>query len=329
MQLPAALRRAIEQELSNASFSTLTAAATELSDRYRQQKKTDRFITTDAHRLAYVAVRMPATFAAVSKASAQFGEEFQPESLLDLGAGTGAAAWAAAGQFDSLRRFTLIEQDGKLIELGRRLAAENETLRLADWRAANLRTLAEFDPHDLVICSYSLGEIESIAAGKILNSAWQATKQVLVVVEPGTTKGFATIRAAREWLIEAGAFLVAPCPHSQACPMPTDESDWCHFPARFDRTSLHRRLKGGSLGYEDEKFSYVAAAKHPLKPTAARVIRHPLHQPGVIQLQLCTPEGLQRLKITKRDKDTWKRARKVDWGDGFDRIAGQKENSHD
>lgn len=327
MQLPNLLRTAVEQELSTVSFSALSAAASELSDRYRQQRKTDRFITTDAHRLAYLAVRMPATFAAVGTALAQFGGNIQPESLLDLGAGTGAAAWAAAETFDSLRQFTLIEQDRGLIELGRKLGQQSEALQVAEWRAANLNSLAEFPPHDLVICSYSLGEIEPAAARKILNAAWQAAKQVLILIEPGTMKGFATVRAARDQLIEAGAFLLAPCPHSGACPMPTDESDWCHFAARFDRTSLHRRLKGGSLGYEDEKFSYVAAAKHPVTPAAARVIRHPLRQPGFTQLQLCTPEGLQTISITKRDKDAWKRARKVDWGDSFDRIASQKENS--
>lgn len=100
--------------------------------------------------------------------------------------------------------------------------------------------------------------------------------------------------------------------------MGEDESDWCHFSARFDRTSLHRRLKGGSLGYEDEKFSYIAAAKLPVTVEAARVISHPLNQPGFIQLQLCTPIGLQTLSITKRDKVAWKRARKTDWGDGYD-----------
>lgn len=332
MQLPTSLRSAIEQELSAVSFSSLIAAANELSDRYRQQKKTDRFITTNEQRLAYMAVRMPATFAAVSKALSQLNEEFSPESLLDLGAGTGSAAWAATETFDSLKRVSLIEQDGNLIELGRRLAEESEVLGSADWRLANLRGTPEFAPHDLMICSYSLGEIEAAAAGKTLNAAWQATKQILVIVEPGTTKGFATVRSAREQLIEAGAFLVAPCPHQAACPMPPmgeDETDWCHFAARFDRTSLHRRLKGGSLGYEDEKFSYVAVAKQPVTLAAARVLRHPLHHPGVIQLQLCAPDGLQTAKITKRDKEVWRRARKVDWGDGFDRIASQKENSHD
>lgn len=321
MQLPFALRSAIEEELSAVSFSTLTAAANELSERYRQQKKADRFITSDAHRLAYMAVRMSATFAAVSKALTQLGEEFQPESLLDLGAGTGSAAWAAAESFDSLQRFTLIEQDRSLIELGRKLADGSEALRSADWQAANLRTLAEFEQHDLVICSYSLGEIEAAAANKILKAAWQAANQILLLVEPGTTKGFATVRAARDQLISAGASIIAPCPHREACPMPPiqeAETDWCHFSARFDRTSLHRRLKGGSLGYEDEKFSYLAVTKQPVEPAAARIIRHPLHQPGLIQLQLCTSDGLKPHNVIKRDKDAWRRARKVDWGDSFE-----------
>ncbi|MFN0111518.1 MAG: small ribosomal subunit Rsm22 family protein [Blastocatellia bacterium] len=327
MKLPPSLRSAIEQESASIPFGLLTTAFTELSDRYRQQKSAERFMTTDAHRLAYLAVRVPATFAAVSKALAQLGDEFQPESLLDLGAGTGSAAWAAAERFDSLQRFTLIEQDRSLIELGRKLAESSEALRSADWRAANLRTQPEFEPHDLMICSYSLGEIEPAAAKKILKAAWQATKQILIVVEPGTTKGFETVRAARDQLIEAGAFLVAPCPHQTVCPMPLDETDWCHFSARFDRTSLHRRLKGGSLGYEDEKFSYIAIAKLPVTVEAARVIRHPLNQPGFIQLQLCTPEGLQTLNITKRDKDAWKRARKTDWGDSFANQPSGKTSS--
>ncbi len=331
MQLPISLRTAIEQELSSVSFSSLTAAATELSDRYRQQRKAERFMTSDAHRLAYVAVRMPATFAAVSKtleSVCYLMPDVQPQSLLDLGAGTGAAAWAAAEAFDSLRQFSLIEQDSRLIELGRKLAQESEhtALRSADWRLANLNSVKEFQSHDLVLCSYALGEIDSAAVGKIIKAAWQSTGHLLIIVEPGTTKGFTTVRAVRDQLIEAGAVLVAPCPHSNACPMPTDDTDWCHFSARFDRTQLHRRLKGGSLGYEDEKFSYIAASKYPVTPESARVIRHPLRQPGFTQLQLCTPEGFQTVSIIKRDKDTWKRARKTDWGDGFANEQERKTN---
>ncbi len=323
MQLPFPLRQAIERQTGSQSLSSLTQAAGELSQKYREQILPGKpFIATDAHRLAYAATRMPATFAASRAALAEvlrLAPALKIESLLDLGAGTGAAAWAAVETFAPLHHLTLIEQDSRLIELGRKLAqaAGQQALRSANWQAANLRTLAEFAPHDLVVCSYSLGEIEPAAAARILNAAWQAARQMLVIIEPGTMKGFETIRAARTQLIEAGAFVIAPCPHQNACPM-TAATDWCHFAARFERSSLHRRLKGGTLGYEDEKFSYLAAAKYPAAPAAARVIRHPLRQSGYARLQLCAPDGLQTVTITKRDTPAWKRARKTDWGDAWD-----------
>lgn len=305
--------------------SSLSQAATDLSGRYRNPRPTtERFIVTGLECVAYAAVRMPATFSAVGAVLEEVeraAPDLKIESVLDLGAGTGAATWAAAEHFESLRQITLIEQDGRLIELGRKLAlsSEHQALRAAEWRMNNLRGGAEFEPHDLVVCSYALGEIEASTASRIMRAAWLAASQALVLVEPGTMKGFATIRMARDQLIEAGGFLLAPCPHQQACPMTTPGAgnDWCHFSARFERSALHRRLKSGTLGYEDEKFSYVAATKRPFQRASARVIRHPLRHAGYTQLQLCTPAGLQSATITKRDRDAWKRARKTNWGDGW------------
>lgn len=320
MSLPYSLHRAIEEQAAAERLPALTQAAAELSQKYREQTLPGKpFIATEAHRLAYAAVRMPATFAASSAAlmeAARLAPGLKIESLLDLGAGTGAASWAAAVAFHSLQQVSLIEQDRQLIELGRKLAqaSERDALRLADWRAANLRMLREFPPHDLVVCSYSLGEIETAAS--ILKAAWPAAQKLLVVIEPGTMKGFETIRAAREQLIEAGGFLIAPCPHPNACPM-SSENDWCHFAERFERSSLHRRLKGGTLGYEDEKFSYVAFAKQTVQPASARILRHPLRHAGYTQLQLCTADGLQSVTVTKRDKEVWRRARKADWSDAW------------
>lgn len=329
MQLPVPLRQAIEIETTHQNLPGLLQAATELSDRYRnQQTTTDRFMTTNAHRLAYATVRMPATFAAVSAALAEV-QRLAPglnlESVLDLGAGTGAASWAVAETFDQARQFTLMEQDGRLIELGQRLiqTAAHQLLKTAVWQRANLRTTDEFAPHDLVICSYALNEIEPSAVRRILKSAWQAARQMLIIVEPGTMKGFEVINRARTQLIEAGAFIAAPCPHYGTCPMTetaqTESTDWCHFAARFERSALHRRLKGGTLGYEDEKFSYLAVAKHPVPHAAARVLRHPKRHSGYTQLQLCTPDGLQNITVAKRDKEAWKQVRKTDWGDSWEK----------
>jgi ribosomal protein RSM22 (predicted rRNA methylase) len=128
--------------------------------------------------------------------------------------------------------------------------------------------------------------------------------------------GFALIKQLREDLLQAGGYLVAPCPHARSCPMPA--GDWCHFAARVERSALHRRLKTASLGYEDEKFSYLVMTKQPVKSVAARVLRRPLVQSGFVQLQLCITEGLQPATITRRDKAAFKRARKVVWGDAWE-----------
>lgn len=327
MKSPAALIKAIEQETSQQRLSDLAKAAAELSDRYRNQRQTsERFITTDAHRSAYVAVRMPATFAAARAVFAEI-RRLAPEtpinSLLDLGAGTGAAAWAAAEVFDELRQITLVEQDRELIRLGQRLAenSEHEALRDADWQTRDLTACAEFAEHDLVVCSYSLGEIEPGAARRILQAAWQSARQAVAIIEPGTMKGFETILALRDELVAAGGHIIAPCPHQRACPMRSADQpvgDWCHFAARFERSSRHRRIKGAELGYEDEKYSFIAVSKSTIQATPARIVRRPTRGAGYSQIKLCSKEGLVDLTVTRRDGEKWKRARKSDWGDAWD-----------
>src|SRR5262245_27645081 len=210
MRLPMSLRKSIEQEVSSIGHSSLSKAASELSARYRRQRPAPkRFIASDADRLAYVVIRMPATFAAARAVFAEI-RRLAPEtpinSLLDLGAGTGAASWAAVEVFDDLRRITMVEQDRELVRLGKRLAesSASEALRDADWQTRDLTACAEFADHDLVVCSYSLSEIESGAARRILKAAWQSAHQAIAVIEPGTMKGFETILALRDDLIAAG-----------------------------------------------------------------------------------------------------------------------------
>jgi len=123
------------------------------------------------------------------------------------------------------------------------------------------------------------------------------------------------IAAIREKLLELGAHMAAPCPAAMVCPL--TQPDWCHFAARVERTSLHRRLKGGDLGHEDEKFSYVAVTREPVELSGTRVLRHPRHHPGWIELELCTPAGTRHERVTKRDRDRFRAARKAGWGDRF------------
>ena len=319
MQLPPPLAHAIELETAQHNLQSLTQAAIELSEHYRSQSVAKGMFTiTAAHRLAYAAVRMPATFAAayaVFTCMQQLMPERRLTSLLDLGAGPGTAVWAALNVFDAVHHITLVEQDAEWIRLGKSLArtGKNTVLSQADWIHENLRSVTSFLAHDLVVSSYALGEIGSKISRETLQAAWAATRTAIVIIEPGTMRGFDRIRELRNELIALGGHVIAPCPHQFECPIPTD--DWCHFSQRLERSALHRRLKIGTLGYEDEKFSYIVASKYPLTPVSARVIRHPLRYSGHTRIPLCTQDGLQTITVTRRDKATWQRARKIEWGD--------------
>ncbi|MCC7260956.1 MAG: rRNA methyltransferase [Candidatus Latescibacteria bacterium] len=319
MPLPSSLQRAIEQEAGRYSAKDLNQAAAGLSAAYRAgEAESGAFITSDLHRLAYAAVRLPATFAAACAVMEEVRQRWSGPplaSLLDMGAGPGTAAWAAAAVFAELDSATLFEADEGLIALGKRLAqaGEQRLLAAAQWVRGDLRAPPALAPHDLVVSSYALGELREEEASEVVRAAWALTGQVLVLLEPGTVRGFGLLRRLREHLIGAGGQVLAPCPHQAACPLPA--GDWCHFPARLERSRLHQRLKDGALGYEDEKYAYVAVARQGGLAAPARILRHPLRHAGHTELPLCTPAGLQRLTVTRSQKGAWKEARKAVWGD--------------
>lgn len=321
MLLPQYLAQAIQHEIETTDRTQLSRAVADLTRAYKAEKSSSPIIKTAAHRSAYLAVRFPATFAAdlhVFSEIRRLAPDLKISSLLDLGSGPGTALYAAAGIFPSLTNATLVENDASLIQLGKRLAAASPhpAVRSAEWRPQDINSLS-CESHDLVVISYALGELPQVAAEKIISRAWQCAKELLVVIEPGTVRGFNVVLSARSALIAAAAHLLAPCPHAGECPMAA-AADWCHFAARVERTSLHRRLKGGTLGHEDEKFSYIAASRNPVVPARARIVRHPQKHSGHVQLTLCTSEGLLKQTVGKSQKEKYKSARQAEWGDAWD-----------
>jgi ribosomal protein RSM22 (predicted rRNA methylase) len=205
-----------------------------------------------------------------------------------------------------------------MLALGQRLAAQASAPLVRDgaWRRADLLGDWQSEPHDLVTAAYVLNELPEASRAELVAALWSATGAALLLLEPGTPAGFAVIRAARAQLIAAGATVLAPCPHDRACPMPAN--DWCHFAQRLPRTRLHRDLKGGTLPWEDEKFSYVAVARQPGAPIVGRVLRRPRVLPGRVTLQLCAPEGLRAEEVTRgKDRVAFREARDLNWGDAL------------
>jgi ribosomal protein RSM22 (predicted rRNA methylase) len=306
MQLPEELQLAIDHIVQHSP--SLSKARALLTQDYREGRSSP--FSDEAKRLAYLGSRMPATYAAVRKAL----EHVPPcEHLLDLGAGPGTASWAAVDLFPALKKLTLIEKSRDAVALGKTLASfcSHPALRDAQWIEQSLDQ--PVSAADVAVLSYVLNE--GVEMASLLARCWEAVG-TLVIVEPGTPKGFQIIRKARQQLIGLGAHLLAPCPHALACP--AQGGDWCHFSARVERTRLHRLLKGGTLGYEDEKFSYVIASKRAGLPLAGRIVRHPIKQSGHVRLTLCTQAGRWEEKVvTRKDREAYRRARDAEWGDGW------------
>ena len=320
MRLPAELLDAIQQETDKVDRRKLVQATAQLTARYKAADFSTSPIATEAHRAAYLAVRLPATYAALRRVFAEINlraPQAGIASMLDLGAGPGTALFAAAQVFPFLQEATLVEADAEWIALGKRLAAQPQLPDVikVQWLKQDLRSGLSCEKHDLVVISYTLGELPQAAADAMLNKAWKCAGKFLVIIEPGTRRGFAAVHAARSSLIANAAHIFAPCPHTSTCPMAT-AGDWCHFSQRVERTSQHRQLKGGDLGYEDEKFSYVAAAKFAMPPAGPRIVRHPGKHSGHVQLALCMPQGrIESRTVTRSSKEAYKRARKAEWGD--------------
>ncbi|MDI3419981.1 small ribosomal subunit Rsm22 family protein [Streptomyces luteolus] len=316
-----ALRPALSGLLDGLPPKQAAQAVDRLIANYRGRTPTDAPVLRDrSDVVAYAAYRMPATFEAVRSALDAFAaaapEDWSPGSHVDIGGGTGAATWAVSATWPQRRPVTVLDWAEPALALGRELAESNPLLSAARWQRSRIGAALTIESTDLVTISYVLGELTEDDRRSVVDAAADAGETV-VIIEPGTPDGYARVIEARDRLIAAGLRVAAPCPHSAACPIEPGK-DWCHFSSRVSRSSLHRRVKGGTLAYEDEKFSYVAATRLPATPAPARIVRRPQIRKGQVLLDLCVrDEALTRTTVTKRHGPRYKEARNAEWGDAW------------
>ncbi|TGS88736.1 methyltransferase type 11, partial [bacterium M00.F.Ca.ET.177.01.1.1] len=88
---------------------------------------------------AYLATRLPATYAAIRASLDALGEarpDFRPASLLDIGAGPGTMLWATIDAWPELERAVLVEASAAVRRAGQSLAQGAIAAR-TDWIAGD------------------------------------------------------------------------------------------------------------------------------------------------------------------------------------------------
>ncbi|MCR5585127.1 MAG: small ribosomal subunit Rsm22 family protein [Lachnospiraceae bacterium] len=330
MNIPFEMQDAIEKLLEERSISKIRDCVSSVCERYNNDSGRGKvLVKNEEEAVSYAISRMPGTFGAVKTAVRAFKEETEEaledgsleiKSLADIGAGTGAAVWAAASEFD-FDRITCFERESSMIATGKHMLAFGEdVMKNAAWIQGDaVKGKDGGSKADLVTASYIMNELRPEDREGFLKMLWETADKAVILLEHGTKVGFQNVLYARDFFTKNGASVVAPCTFSDGCPLPAD--DWCHFTCRMQRSKVQKFVKGGDAPYEDEKFSYIAVLKTPLgegrneSDRKARIIRHPITNKGCVEFKLCSKRGIENAKVTSRDKEQFKAARKAEWGD--------------
>ena len=114
----------------------------------------------------------------------------------------------------------------------------------------------------------------------------------------------------KAYVSDLGGRVIAPCNHEK-CAL---KNDYCQFYARIERFALMKLSKNATLSYEDEKYFYLLIdmrEENKVCDSIGRVIYRPKLTTNFVELKLCTKDGVQVKNITKKDKELYKRARKI------------------
>jgi ribosomal protein RSM22 (predicted rRNA methylase) len=298
--------------------------------------------------VAYLNSRMPYTYHVAKRISLELSKrlpDFKPNSVLDYGAGLGSSIWAAHDVYTDANRLAAVEPNRDMRRLGRFLTSVSKLNKEILWLESLTMvpgTGTERGKFDLIFLSYVLQELPTAKLRLMLLDTLFSRLQengVLVVIEPGSPKGFRFINDLREWVIAKSrdeASIIAPCPHHMQCPLAAKKDDWCHFSQlsyKWDKSILPRPSKEKQLN--NEKFCYLAIKKGKTANVIyndenettndaeksffwERLLRPVIkkHQHSI--LDMCTTQGRFERRIVAKSHGTiggYKTSKKLNWGD--------------
>ena len=210
-----------------------------------------------------------------------------PRRLLDLGAGTGAAARVVRSRFgDGVELVAVDKVPGPGILVA-------DVLR-------GVRPAGVSGRFDLIICAHLLNELgdrPGLDGRAQLVAAWcrdlLEPDGTCIVIEPALRDTSRALLGVRDRLLAAGLHLAAPCFCQMPCPALLRDRDWCHDSAEV--------LVAGRSRVD---FSYLILRQSAVAEVARdryRVVSDPLKDKGRLRFFVCGVAG--RFVLMRLDRD--------------------------
>ncbi|KAI0257273.1 mitochondrial small ribosomal subunit Rsm22-domain-containing protein [Lactifluus subvellereus] len=236
-----------------------------LNVHYRSYKQARRHAERDG--TAFASVVLPAHYSAIyavlHHVKSRLGPRWSVQNVLDWGAGTGSALWAASYAFQKLdflngedegRQGTLsstaiikyvgIEKRDGLVDIGRRLLEDipHDSLNISWQRKLHHDSYSQ--PHDgshtMAISAFFLSTLRtSLQRKSLVKEMWESGAETIVLLDHSSPVGFQSVAEARELLLSlgrkevgdhgseenmtSGSHVLAPCPHDGVCPIHRSE----------------------------------------------------------------------------------------------------------
>ncbi|XP_019484337.1 PREDICTED: methyltransferase-like protein 17, mitochondrial isoform X2 [Hipposideros armiger] len=252
--------------------------------------------------LVYMAARLDGGFAAVSRAFHEIQTqipEFQPQTLMDFGSGTGSVTWAAHSIWgQSIREYMCVDSSVAMLDLAEKLLKGGSESGEPYVPGVFYRQFLPVSPKvqfNVVVSAFSLSELPSKAErAEVVQTLWRKTSDFLILVENGTKAGHGLLMEARDLVLKGKE------------KSPLDPQPGFVF-------APNKQPK-------EEKFSMgILARGSPEEANRCRRITQPvLKRPRHVHCHLCCPDGhMQHAVITARrhGRDLYRCARVSSWGD--------------
>ena len=167
MDIPQELKDEIEK-LSINQHAQIIEESQSISKKYRENDgKGKKLVTKQSEAIAYAISRMPSTYCAVYTALSHTLKNYNQDikSVLDVGAGTGAATWAVTNLIHA-DKITCLEREEEMRKIGNQLMKTH--ILSAEWKSFDLTQNEIDEKADLVITSYVINELTEVDRQKAI-----------------------------------------------------------------------------------------------------------------------------------------------------------------